>query len=38
MEAVTRNSDSLEALKPFVGEWSMAITFKGMPPVDAGAR
>jgi hypothetical protein len=35
----TTGSDSLELLEPFVGEWTMAVEFEGMPPVtDAGAR
>jgi hypothetical protein len=38
MKAVTKNGDSLVALEPFVGEWSMTVAFKGMLPVDAGAR
>jgi hypothetical protein len=39
MVAVTSSSgDSLDALEPLVGEWSMVPTFKGMPPADAGAR
>jgi hypothetical protein len=29
---------SLEALKPLVGEWRMAVSFKDMPPTDAGAQ
>jgi hypothetical protein len=34
----TTGSDSLELLEPFVGEWTMAVEFEGMPPVtDAGA-
>ena len=32
------SSDSLEALEPFVGEWSLAAAFRDMPPMDAGAR
>jgi hypothetical protein len=35
---MTTNGDSLAALEPFVGEWSMAAVFKDLPPVDAGAR
>ena len=31
-------SDSLEALEPFVGEWSMAPEFPGMPPIEGAAR
>jgi hypothetical protein len=31
-------SDSLDALAPFVGEWTMVPEFKGMPPVEGGAR
>jgi hypothetical protein len=38
MAEVTRSGDPLEALEPFVGEWSMVAAFQGMPPVDAGAR
>jgi hypothetical protein len=39
MVAVTSSSaDSLAALEPLVGEWSMVATFKGMPPADTGAR
>ena len=38
MAAVTSSGDSLAALKPFVGEWSIVASFKGMPPADAGAR
>jgi hypothetical protein len=30
--------ESLEALEPFVGEWSLVAVFKDMPPADAGAR
>lgn len=29
---------SLEALKPLVGEWRMAVSFKDVPPIDAGAH
>ena len=32
------SEDSLEALEPFVGEWSLLPEFQGMPPIDAGAR
>jgi hypothetical protein len=38
MAARTSSSDSLEALKPLVGEWRLAATFKDMPPADIGAR
>ena len=38
MSANTSSGDSLEALKPLVGEWRMVPTFKGMPPADVGAR
>jgi hypothetical protein len=38
MVAVTSSGDSLEALEPLVGEWSMAVAFEDMPPADAGAR
>ena len=36
--AVSSSSLSLEALEPFVGEWSLTATFEDMPPADAGAR
>ena len=36
MEA-TSSGDSLDALKPLVGNWSMVPTFEGMPPADTGA-
>jgi hypothetical protein len=35
---MTDNDGTLNALAPFVGEWSMVPEFKGMPPADAGAR
>jgi hypothetical protein len=35
--AVTSSSDVLEALEPFVGEWTMEAEFKGLPRADAGA-
>ena len=38
MAAVTGSGGSLAALEPFVGEWRMVVSFKGMAPVDAGAR
>jgi hypothetical protein len=38
MAAVTSSGDSLEALEPLVGEWSLAAFFKDMPPADVGAR
>jgi hypothetical protein len=38
MAAVSRSADSLGALAPFIGEWSLVATFKDMPPTDAGAR
>jgi hypothetical protein len=38
MAARTRSGDSLEALKPLVGEWRLVATFKDMPPADIGAR
>ncbi len=38
MAARTSSGDSLEALKPLVGEWRMVPTFKDMPPADLGAR
>ncbi|MGH3070862.1 MAG: hypothetical protein ACRDNB_01165 [Gaiellaceae bacterium] len=31
------NRDSLEALEPLVGEWSMEAAFESVPPVDADA-
>ncbi len=31
-------TDSLEALAPLVGEWSLVAAFKDMPPADVGAR
>jgi hypothetical protein len=38
MAAVTNSGDSLAALQPLVGEWSIVAMFKDMPPVDLGAR
>jgi hypothetical protein len=38
MVEVTSGGDSLEALGPFVGEWSLVAAFKDTPPADAGAR
>ncbi len=38
MATRTSSSDSLEALKPLVGEWRLAATFKDMPSADIGAR
>src|SRR3954454_7638810 len=38
MAARMESGDSLEALKPLVGEWRMMPTFKHMPPVDTSAR
>jgi hypothetical protein len=35
---VASSSDSLEALEPFVGEWTVVAAFKDVPPADAGAR
>jgi hypothetical protein len=37
---MTTGSDPLAALEPFVGQWSMAAAFKGMPAADpdAGGR
>ncbi|HET6725021.1 MAG TPA: hypothetical protein VFH85_03330 [Gammaproteobacteria bacterium] len=32
-----RSSDSLEALRPFIGEWKISAIFKDMPPADVGA-
>jgi hypothetical protein len=34
---MTSSGDSLEALEPLVGKWSMAPEFEGMPPPDVGA-
>jgi hypothetical protein len=34
MAATTIGGDSLEALKPLVGEWRLVATFKDMPPAD----
>jgi hypothetical protein len=38
MAADTSSGGSLEALRPFVGEWSLVASFKDLPPADAGAR
>jgi hypothetical protein len=38
MAPVTSSGESLAALEPLVGEWSMVPEFKGMPPAEAGAR
>jgi hypothetical protein len=38
MVEVTTSGESLEALEPFIGEWSMVPVFQNMPPLDAGAR
>jgi hypothetical protein len=38
MMKLTSTGESLEALAPLVGEWSLAAAFKDMPPTDAGAR
>jgi hypothetical protein len=35
--AMADDDGTLDALAPFVGEWSMVPTFEGMPPADAGA-
>ena len=35
---MTNRGDSLEALEPLVGEWSMVPIFEGLPPADADAR
>jgi hypothetical protein len=35
---MTSSGDSLEALEPLVGEWSLVAVFKDLPPMDAGAR
>jgi hypothetical protein len=32
------SGDSLNALEPFVGEWSLLASFDASPPADAGAR
>jgi hypothetical protein len=37
MAAMT-SSTSLEALEPFVGEWSLMAAFKDMPPADVPGR
>ena len=34
---MTSSGESLEALEPFVGEWSLVATFKDMPSTDGGA-
>ena len=36
--AVTSSGVSLEALEPFVGEWSILASFGDEPPMDIGAR
>ena len=38
MATQTSRGNSLEALKPLVGEWRLVATFKDMPPADIGAR
>src|SRR5215211_560082 len=38
MAATTSSGGPLVALKPFVGEWSLAASFEDMPPTDASAR
>jgi hypothetical protein len=38
MIEMTSSGESLQALEPFVGEWSLVAAFKDMPPADAGAR
>jgi hypothetical protein len=38
MAARTSSGDSLEALKPLVGEWGLLATFKDMPPAGVGAH
>ncbi|HEX2466857.1 MAG TPA: hypothetical protein VHJ54_01500 [Solirubrobacterales bacterium] len=35
--AASSSGDSLAALEPLVGEWSMVPTFEGMPPPETGA-
>ncbi len=35
---VTSSGDSLRALAPFVGEWSMVAVFEDVAPADTGAR
>ena len=37
MADATSRGDSLDALEPLVGNWSMVPTFEGMPPPDTGA-
>jgi hypothetical protein len=36
--AMASDSDTLQALEPFVGDWMIMATFEGMPPDDIGAR
>ncbi|HEX2135179.1 MAG TPA: hypothetical protein VHG30_04630 [Microvirga sp.] len=38
MVEMSSSGESLEALEPFVGEWSLVPEFRAMPPIDAGAR
>ena len=38
MTAATTSGDSLAALQPFVGEWTLAASFENMPPAETGAR
>ena len=35
--ATTNGDDSLEALEPLAGKWTIGPTFEGMPPGDIGA-
>jgi hypothetical protein len=35
--AMTSNGDPLQALEPFVGEWTMKPEFEGIPPDASGA-
>jgi len=34
----THDNTTMQALEPLAGEWTMQVTFTGMPPIDAGAR
>ncbi len=38
MAARTSSGNSVEALKPLVGEWRLVASFKDMPPADIDAR
>ncbi len=35
---VTSNGETLEALAPFVGEWSLAVDLEDLPPANGDAR